>query len=152
MSDNHLFSEVKTGDAKLLERQEKCAPKQSPYRKQMLMHGSNLELERQDSQNQAFSQTEILTAVKGTCQVLEKPYFRLTSAADPAEVRPEEILEQSLKLMCKKWKKRQNDYRYIDEQFRSMRQDLAIQRIKNSLTVRVYETHARIALEQADLD
>ena len=51
----------------------------------------------------------------GTCQTLEKPYFRLTSAPDPSEVRPEEILEQSLKLMSKKWKKRQNDYRYIDE-------------------------------------
>lgn len=53
--------------------------------------------------------------VKGTCQVLEKAYFRLTQAPDPAEVRPEEILQQSLKLMSKKWKKRQADYRYIDE-------------------------------------
>lgn len=59
--------------------------------------------------------------IKGTCQTVEKPYFRLTSAPDPADVRPEEVLEQSLKLISKKWKKRQNDYRYIDEQFRSMR-------------------------------
>jgi len=90
--------------------------------------------------------------VRGTCQTLEKPYFRLTSAPDPAEVRPEEILEKSLKLMSKKWKRHQNDYRYIDEQFRSMRQDLTVQGIQNSLAVRIYETHARIALEQADLD
>jgi SAC3 family protein LENG8/THP3 len=90
--------------------------------------------------------------VKGTCQTLEKAYFRLTSAPDPADVRPEEVLEKSLKLMSKKWKKREADYRYIDEQFRSMRQDLTVQRIQNGLTVRVYETHARIALEQADLD
>ena len=90
--------------------------------------------------------------VKGTCQVLEKAYFRLTSAPDPAEVRPEEILQQSLKLMNKKWKKRQADYRYIDEQFRSMRQDLTVQRIQNALAVKIYETHARIALEMADLD
>ena len=83
---------------------------------------------------------------------MEKSYFRLTSAPDPSLVRPEEILEQSLKLMGRKWKKRQNDYRYIDEQFRSMRQDLTVQHIKNGLAVRVYETHARIALEQADLD
>ena len=62
------------------------------------------------------------------------------------------MLEKSLKLMSKKWKKREADYRYIDEQFRSMRQDLTVQRIQNGLTVRVYETHARIALEQADLD
>lgn len=90
--------------------------------------------------------------VKGACQVLEKAYFRLTAAPDPAEVRPEEILQQSLKLMSKKWKKRQADYRYIDEQFRSMRQDLTVQRIQNPLAVKIYETHARIALEMADLD
>ena len=90
--------------------------------------------------------------VRGMCQTLEKPFFRLTSAPDPYEVRPEEVLEKSLRLMSKKWKKHQNDYRYIDEQFRSMRQDLTVQCIQNSLAVRIYETHARIALEQADLD
>lgn len=56
-----------------------------------------------------------MTTVKGTNQTLEKPYFRLTSAPDPADVRPEEILEEALKLMKKKWKKKLNDYRYIDE-------------------------------------
>ncbi len=54
--------------------------------------------------------------------------------------------------MSKKWKKGEADYRYIDEQFRSMRQDLTVQRIKNQLAIKIYETHARIALEMADLD
>lgn len=90
--------------------------------------------------------------IRGTCQTLEKSYFRLTSAPDPADVRPEEVLQKSLKLMSGKWKRKEADYRYIDDQFRSMRQDLTIQRIQNSLAVKVYETHARIALEQADLD
>ena len=43
--------------------------------------------------------------IVGTCQNPEKPFFRLTSAPDPAEVRPEEVLHKSLKLISKKWKK-----------------------------------------------
>jgi SAC3 family protein LENG8/THP3 len=45
----------------------------------------------------------------------------LTSAPDPSEVRPEEILKKALKLMKKKWASKIVDYTYIDEQFRSMR-------------------------------
>ena len=59
--------------------------------------------------------------IKGTCKIIEKSYFRLTSAPDPADVRPEEILKVALKMMSKKWKNGEADYRYIDEQFRSMR-------------------------------
>lgn len=54
--------------------------------------------------------------------------------------------------MCKKWKNKEHDYRYIDDQFRSMRQDLKVQHITNTLTVQIYEAHARIALEMLDLD
>lgn len=88
--------------------------------------------------------------VVGTCQVLEKQYFRLTSAPNPSQVRPEPILRQTLDLLKKKWKKEGN-YGYICDQFKSMRQDLTVQRIKNEFTVTVYEIHARIALEKGDL-
>ena len=88
--------------------------------------------------------------VVGTCQVLEKQYFRLTSAPNPSQVRPESILRQTLDLLKKKWKKEGN-YGYICDQFKSMRQDLTVQRIKNEFTVTVYEIHARIALEKGDL-
>ena len=88
--------------------------------------------------------------VVGTCQTLEKKYFRLTSAPIPSQVRPEPILRQTLDLLKKKWKKEGN-YSYICDQFKSMRQDLTVQRIKNEFTVTVYEIHARIALEKGDL-
>ncbi|KAI9051731.1 hypothetical protein LZ554_004771 [Drepanopeziza brunnea f. sp. 'monogermtubi'] len=89
--------------------------------------------------------------VVGTCKILEKQYFRLTSAPIPSHVRPEPILRQTLDLLKKKWKKEGN-YSYICDQFKSLRQDLTVQRIKNEFTVSVYEIHARIALEKGDIE
>lgn len=86
----------------------------------------------------------------GRCMNLEKQYFRLTSAPDPANVRPLAILERTLELLKKKWRDEQN-YSYICDQFKSLRQDLTVQHIKSDFTVTVYEIHARIALEKGDL-
>lgn len=88
--------------------------------------------------------------IVGLNTTLEKRYLRLTSAPKPADVRPEHILRQTLDLLKKKWRKEAN-YAYICDQFKSLRQDLTVQRIKNEFTVSVYEIHARIALEKADL-
>lgn len=88
--------------------------------------------------------------VVGTSTKLEKPYLRLTSAPDPKTVRPLSTLTQTLELLKKKWRT-ENNYSYICDQFKSMRQDLTVQRIKNEFTVKVYEIHARIALEMGDL-
>ena len=60
------------------------------------------------------------------------------------------ILKQTLDLLIKQWKDEHN-YGYICDQFKSLRQDLTVQHIKNDFTVRVYEAHARIALEKGDL-
>ncbi|PON91508.1 SAC3/GANP/THP [Trema orientale] len=85
--------------------------------------------------------------VKGTCQEIEKRYLRLTSAPDPATVRPEEVVEKALLMV----QSSQKNYLYKCDQLKSIRQDLTVQRIRNHLTVKVYETHARLALEVGDL-
>lgn len=88
--------------------------------------------------------------VKGLSQELEKPYLRLTSAPDPATVRPEPVLKKAIKMLREKWQQSE-DYGYICEQLKSVRQDLTVQRIKNAFTVGVYEMHARLALENDDM-
>ncbi|CAI9264696.1 unnamed protein product [Lactuca saligna] len=85
--------------------------------------------------------------VKGTCQEIEKRYLRLTSAPDPSTVRPEEVLEKALVMV----QESQKNYLYKCDQLKSIRQDLTVQRIRNELTVKVYETHARLAIEVGDL-
>ncbi|KAJ0971186.1 hypothetical protein J5N97_019145 [Dioscorea zingiberensis] len=85
--------------------------------------------------------------VRGTCQEIEKCYLRLTSAPDPATVRPEDVLEKALQMV----QASEKNYLYKCDQLKSIRQDLTVQRIRNELTVKVYETHARLALEAEDL-
>jgi len=90
--------------------------------------------------------------IKGLCTKIEKSYFRLTSDPVPEEVRPEHILKKALKLVREKWRTQEANYKYIDDQLRSIRQDMTVQGIQNEFTMKVYETHARIGLECADLD
>ncbi len=70
-------------------------------------------------------------------------------APDPSNVRPPDVLERALLHLQKRWKQRK-DYLWVCEQFKSIRQDLTVQRIKTELTARVYEAHADIALEASD--
>ncbi|KAM0825814.1 hypothetical protein ACQ4PT_069296 [Festuca glaucescens] len=85
--------------------------------------------------------------IKGTCQEIEKRYLRLTSTPDPATVRPEDVLEKALHMV----ETSEKNYLYKCDQLKSIRQDLTVQRIQNELTVKVYETHARLALQAGDL-
>ncbi|CAK7901538.1 hypothetical protein CAAN1_06S04588 [[Candida] anglica] len=94
------------------------------------------------------------SGVVGTCLDLEKHYLRLTSEPDPSRVRPLEILKASLIHILEKheFSPEQYSYKsYLNNQFKSIRQDLTVQHIKNDFTIEVYEVHARVAIENNDL-
>lgn len=88
--------------------------------------------------------------IVGTCQTIEKNYFRLTAPPLPSTVRPVPVLEQALAHIKAKWSA-EKDYAYCCDQLKSLRQDLTVQRIKTKFTIKVYEVHARIALQMKDL-
>lgn len=88
--------------------------------------------------------------IVGTCQTIEKNYFRLTAPPVPSTVRPVPVLEKALAHIKAKWSA-EKDYAYVCDQLKSLRQDLTVQRIKTKFTIKVYEVHARIALQMKDL-
>jgi hypothetical protein len=90
--------------------------------------------------------------IVGTCQEVEKSYFRLTSAPDPATVRPEPVLAQALTDLKRRFRGGGVEYPWLCDQFKAVRQDLVVQHLRTPLTVQVYETHARVALEEGDLN
>lgn len=87
--------------------------------------------------------------VVGTSTALEKEYLRLTSAPDPATVRPLEVLRRSLAHI--KTQISTKSVKWIGDQFKAIRQDLTVQHIRNEFTAEVYATHARVALQNNDL-
>ncbi|EPB73843.1 hypothetical protein ANCCEY_07062 [Ancylostoma ceylanicum] len=57
--------------------------------------------------------------VKGTCQNIEKSFFRLTTAPDPSQVRPPDVLEKSLENVKNKYREGAA-YQYLSDQLRSI--------------------------------
>lgn len=90
-------------------------------------------------------------AVKGTCQSLEKSYFRLTSAPDPLTVRPQPTLELALQRLQERVESGKENYFYAQDQLKAIRQDCTVQHVRNAFTVQVYETHGRLALRHGEL-
>jgi SAC3/GANP family len=90
--------------------------------------------------------------IRGTCQILEKDYLRLTAPPKAELVRPLPILEQHLQNLKSDRTRKLRDYLWYCSQLKAIRQDCTVQRIQNAFTVDVYETHARIALEENDLN
>lgn len=90
-------------------------------------------------------------AIQGTCQTLEKAYLRLTAEPNPTIVRPLRVLKKSFRHVFHTFMSNGN-YRYIEEQFRSIRQDIQVQHLEGSFVATMYATNARIALLYGDLD
>ena len=90
--------------------------------------------------------------IRGTCQTLEKDYLRLTAPPRAELVRPLPILQQHLQNLKLERAKKNRDYLWYCSQLKAIRQDCTVQRIQNAFTVDVYETHARIALAEKDLN
>ncbi|EJD48006.1 hypothetical protein AURDEDRAFT_113261 [Auricularia subglabra TFB-10046 SS5] len=88
--------------------------------------------------------------IVGRSQDTFKHYLRLTSEPDPATIRPIHVLKKTLAELKLIWR-RDNNYPWICDQFKSLRQDLTVQGIKDEFAVAVYEIHARMALESNDL-
>ncbi|KAL1731142.1 SAC3/GANP/Nin1/mts3/eIF-3 p25 family-domain-containing protein [Schizophyllum commune] len=88
--------------------------------------------------------------IVGTCTELFKDYLRLTSEPKPEQIRPLPILQQAFEQIKIRFRNRA-PYNWICNQLKSLRQDLVVQRIKNEFTAKVYESHARMALENNDM-
>lgn len=89
--------------------------------------------------------------IVGTSTQLEKPYTRTTGLPKPETVRPEHILKKSVEYVTQKWEATK-DFTYVNEQFKSIRQDLTVQGIRDDFTVYVYEKHARITLSEGCME
>jgi hypothetical protein len=108
--------------------------------------GSTIQLDEEDYENMK---------VKGMCLTLEKEYLRLTAPPRAELVRPQPILEQHLRNLKAERQlapSDRRDYLWFCSQLKAVRQDCTVQHIQNSFAVEVYETHARIALEEGDLN
>lgn len=82
---------------------------------------------------------------------LEKPFLRLTTFPKAEEVRPLKVLKKALAHIKSRYIQ-EEDFEWANEQLKSVRQDLTVQRIRNQFVLDVYETHARMLLEYGDLD
>ena len=87
----------------------------------------------------------------GKSRSLEKAYLRLTTFPKPEDVRPLPVLAQALSHIKRRYHT-EEDFEWANEQLKSVRQDLTVQGHRNALALDVYETHARLALEEGQLN
>ncbi|GAW81994.1 hypothetical protein, conserved [Plasmodium gonderi] len=86
----------------------------------------------------------------GLCKSIQKFFFRLTSLPERKNVRSFSVLKCTYAYILHKYNIDRN-YKYINEQFRSMRQDMNIQNIFHDDVINIYETNIRICIVNNDL-
>ncbi|CXH79683.1 conserved Plasmodium protein, unknown function [Plasmodium berghei] len=86
----------------------------------------------------------------GECKNIQKFFFRLTSLPEKKNVRSFSVLKCTYAYILYKYNIDKN-YKYVNEQFRSMRQDLNIQNIFHHDVINIYETNIRICIVNNDL-
>jgi hypothetical protein len=89
-------------------------------------NGSSSILSQQDEGIGAAGGWLALGGGYGSSRSLEKEYLRLTSVPKAEDVRPPEVLAQSLALIKKRWREGCS-YAYACSQLKSVRQDLTVQ-------------------------
>ncbi|ETO09719.1 SAC3/GANP domain protein, partial [Reticulomyxa filosa] len=165
MTKEAIFANVIESDetAKIMARKARFQTKEKPYTKNDIPIA-----EAQITDKSDYLSLHII----GTCKEIEKPYLRLTCvlcffffffyakrkkniyiyvyAPKPEEIRDEETCNLAFRMILKEWNL-SGDYAFVGNQFKSLRQDLRVQHIRNQFTVDVYECNARICLEVGDL-
>lgn len=134
------------GGLKDVAKDVKSVPGFDRYMGKSTIGGTNVQLDETDYE---------LMKVKGTCLTLEKDYLRLTAPPRAELVRPQPILEQhlaNLKAERQRPSNSRRDYTWFCSQLKAIRQDCTVQHLRNALAVDAYETHARVALEEGDLN
>lgn len=149
------------GKGKKKKKNKKNKFNQQQQQNQFLINEANNDDEYNSSLAQTLTSRQKISSLQdeidqeativGTSTNLEKEYLRIAGDQDidPSKVRPLAILKESLHYCLDKYNQNQN-YEYISEQLRSIRQDLSVQHIEDPFTVEVYETHTKLAILNKD--
>lgn len=105
--------------------------------------------------NSAADASKLTSTAVGRSNELERLYSRYEPNMD--DIRPLPVLIRAFEYIQRRAseKERQDGQlsgrKYLSDQLKGMRQDLHVQSLVNSFTVRVYERHARLCLATGDL-
>ena len=113
--------------------------------------GSSFGLKKKKKSKHGGEFIDVGNGFVGTNQSLEKPYLRLTTFPKAEDVRPLPVLERALQHIKARYHT-EEDFAWANEQLKSVRQDMTVQGLRNAFVLEVYETHARLALEEGELN